>query len=62
MECLPIGHNLWKEIVQLFFDVIVFFLWQQQDSQTAKHRKAFASCDFDMDNVGNMSFSDHESP
>ncbi|XP_020112951.1 protein ENHANCED DISEASE RESISTANCE 2-like isoform X2 [Ananas comosus] len=45
----------WKEKIELVID-------QQQDSLTAKHRKAFASCDFDMDNVGNMSFSDHESP
>jgi hypothetical protein len=34
---------------------------QQQDSMTAKNRKAFASLDFDMDLGGQFSFSDHDS-
>jgi hypothetical protein len=33
---------------------------QQQDTMTAKNRKAFASLDFDMD-LGALPFSDHDS-
>jgi len=34
---------------------------QQQDSMTAKNRKAFASIDFDMELGEQFSFSDHDS-
>ena len=34
---------------------------QQQDTMTAKNRKAFASLDFDMDLGGPLSFSDPDS-
>ncbi|XP_072993927.1 protein ENHANCED DISEASE RESISTANCE 2-like [Typha latifolia] len=45
----------WKEKIEHVID-------QQQDKLTAKSRKAFASYDFDKDNLGNISFSDQESP
>ncbi|CAN6271095.1 unnamed protein product [Urochloa humidicola] len=44
----------WKKKIELIID-------QQQDSMTAKNRKAFASMDFDMDLGGQFSFSDHDS-
>ncbi|XP_062217221.1 protein ENHANCED DISEASE RESISTANCE 2-like isoform X2 [Phragmites australis] len=44
----------WKKKIELIID-------QQQDSMTAKNRKAFASMDFDMELGGNFSFSDHDS-
>ncbi|XP_024317775.1 protein ENHANCED DISEASE RESISTANCE 2 isoform X1 [Brachypodium distachyon] len=44
----------WKNKIELIID-------QQQDSMTAKDRKAFASMDFDMDLGGQFSFSDHDS-
>lgn len=40
---------------------IVIFVVQQQDTTTAKHHKAFASLDFDIDLGGPFSFSDHDS-
>ncbi|CAN6227141.1 unnamed protein product [Urochloa humidicola] len=43
----------WKKKIELIID--------QQDSMTAKNRKAFASMDFDMDLGGQFSFSDHDS-
>nr|CAB3448485.1 unnamed protein product [Digitaria exilis] len=44
----------WKKKIELVID-------QQQDSMTAKNRKAFASMDFDMDLGGQFAFSDHDS-
>nr|XP_034604845.1 protein ENHANCED DISEASE RESISTANCE 2-like [Setaria viridis] len=44
----------WKKKIELIID-------QQQDSMTAKNRKAFASMDFDMEFGGQFSFSDHDS-
>ncbi|OEL20560.1 Protein ENHANCED DISEASE RESISTANCE 2-like [Dichanthelium oligosanthes] len=44
----------WKKKIELIID-------QQQDSMTAKNRKAFASMDFDMELGGQFSFSDHDS-
>ncbi|KAK3131453.1 hypothetical protein QOZ80_6AG0506650 [Eleusine coracana subsp. coracana] len=44
----------WKRKIELLID-------QQQDTMTAKNRKAFASLDFDMDLGGPFSFSDHDS-
>ncbi|CAL5045365.1 unnamed protein product [Urochloa decumbens] len=44
----------WKRKLELLID-------QQQDSMTAKNRKAFASLDFDIDLGGPFSFSDHDS-
>ncbi|TVU13087.1 hypothetical protein EJB05_46763 [Eragrostis curvula] len=44
----------WKRKIELLID-------QQQDTTTAKNRKAFASLDFDMDLGGPFSFSDHDS-
>uniref|UniRef100_K3YQ84 START domain-containing protein n=1 Tax=Setaria italica TaxID=4555 RepID=K3YQ84_SETIT len=43
----------WKKKIELIID--------QQDSMTAKNRKAFASMDFDMEFGGQFSFSDHDS-
>lgn len=53
------GYNIqdtlaWKRKIELLID-------QQQDTTTAKHRKAFASLDFDIDLGGPFSFSDHDS-
>ncbi|CAN6202775.1 unnamed protein product [Urochloa humidicola] len=45
---------VWKRKLELLID-------QQQDSMTAKNRKAFASLDFDIDLGGPFSFSDHDS-
>jgi hypothetical protein len=39
----------------------LFAFLQQQDSMTAKNRKAFASVDFDMELGGQFLFSDHDS-
>ncbi|AQK61262.1 protein ENHANCED DISEASE RESISTANCE 2 isoform X1 [Zea mays] len=44
----------WKKKIELIID-------QQQDSMTAKNRKAFASMDFDMELGGQFLFSDHDS-
>ncbi|TKW19328.2 hypothetical protein SEVIR_4G012800v4 [Setaria viridis] len=44
----------WKRKLEFLID-------QQQDSMTAKNRKAFASLDFDIDLGGPFSFSDHDS-
>ncbi|PUZ62451.1 hypothetical protein GQ55_4G358800 [Panicum hallii var. hallii] len=44
----------WKRKLELLID-------QQQDSMTAKNRRAFASLDFDIDLGGPLSFSDHDS-
>ncbi|CAD6341989.1 unnamed protein product [Miscanthus lutarioriparius] len=44
----------WKKKIELIID-------QQQDSMTAKNRKAFASVDFDMELGGQFLFSDHDS-
>jgi len=44
----------WKKKIELVID-------QQQDSMTAKNRKAFASIDFDMELGEQFSFSDHDS-
>uniref|UniRef100_A0ACD5Y090 Uncharacterized protein n=1 Tax=Avena sativa TaxID=4498 RepID=A0ACD5Y090_AVESA len=44
---------VWKKKIELLID-------QQQDTMTAKNRKAFASLDFDMD-LGALPFSDHDS-
>ncbi|KAG2655327.1 hypothetical protein PVAP13_1KG004100 [Panicum virgatum] len=44
----------WKKKIELIID-------QQQDSMTAKNRKAFASIDFDMELGEQFSFSDHDS-
>uniref|UniRef100_A0ACD5TL84 Uncharacterized protein n=1 Tax=Avena sativa TaxID=4498 RepID=A0ACD5TL84_AVESA len=43
----------WKKKIEQIID--------QQDSMTAKNRKAFASMDFDADLGGQFSFSDHDS-
>uniref|UniRef100_A0A453QGI4 PH domain-containing protein n=1 Tax=Aegilops tauschii subsp. strangulata TaxID=200361 RepID=A0A453QGI4_AEGTS len=45
---------VWKKKIELLID-------QQQDTMTAKNRKAFASLDFDMDLGGPLSFSDPDS-
>ncbi|KAF0902437.1 hypothetical protein E2562_016270 [Oryza meyeriana var. granulata] len=45
---------VWKKNLELLID-------QQQDTMTAKNRKAFASLDFDMDFGGPLSFSDRDS-
>ncbi|CAD6252257.1 unnamed protein product [Miscanthus lutarioriparius] len=44
----------WKKKIELIID-------QQQDSMTAKNRKAFASVDFDTELGGQFLFSDHDS-
>ncbi|KAJ1257661.1 hypothetical protein BS78_10G012800 [Paspalum vaginatum] len=44
----------WKRKIEFLID-------QQQDTMTAKNRKAFASLDFDIDLGGPFSFSDHDS-
>jgi hypothetical protein len=41
--------------------LFLFVFLQQQDSMTAKNRKAFASVDFDMELGGQFLFSDHDS-
>jgi len=41
--------------------LFLFAFLQQQDSMTAKNRKAFASVDFDMELGGQFLFSDHDS-
>uniref|UniRef100_I1PYZ3 PH domain-containing protein n=1 Tax=Oryza glaberrima TaxID=4538 RepID=I1PYZ3_ORYGL len=45
---------VWKKKLELLID-------QQQDTMTAKNRKAFASLDFDMEFGGPLSFSDRDS-
>jgi hypothetical protein len=40
--------------------LINIFIMQQQDTMTARNRKAFASLDFEMD-LGALPFSDHDS-
>uniref|UniRef100_A0A0E0L738 PH domain-containing protein n=1 Tax=Oryza punctata TaxID=4537 RepID=A0A0E0L738_ORYPU len=44
---------VWKKKLELLID-------QQQDTMTAKNRKAFASLDFDMEFGGPLSFSDRD--
>ncbi|KAM0847935.1 hypothetical protein ACQ4PT_054703 [Festuca glaucescens] len=44
----------WKKKIEQIID-------QQQDTMTAKNRKAFASMDFDAELGGQFSFSDHDS-
>ncbi|KAK3127934.1 hypothetical protein QOZ80_7AG0580370 [Eleusine coracana subsp. coracana] len=44
----------WKKKIELIID-------QQPDSKTGKHRKAFATMDFDNENGGQFSYSDRDS-
>jgi uncharacterized protein (DUF608 family) len=52
----------WSHEMFLLFNTCQFtsFL-QQPDSKTGKHRKAFATMDFDMEYGGQFSFSDRDS-